>query len=164
MPCRNDHHSYGPSVRRSCHGRPLLAVRPAPPCRLEMSSTYLGSPHLTTRVATVPRPRPFALTGNPSREPSTENSIASRRTHAPHRVQSNRVSASARDAKTLNSFACARLSHPTHDVVTATPFTITFTTAAFDRSSLWLFEASPYRATPKGQPSSLVQHDAFASS
>ena len=45
----------------------------------------------------------------------------------------------------------------THDVINVTPFTITFTTAAFDRSSLWLFEASPYRATPKGQPSSLVQ-------
>jgi Putative transposase len=43
-------------------------------------------------------------------------------------------------------------------------FSITFTTAAFDRSSLWLFEASPYRATPKGEPSYLVQHDAFASS
>ena len=42
-------------------------------------------------------------------------------------------------------------------MVNATPFTITFTTAAFDRSSLWLFEASSYTATPKGQPSSLVQ-------
>ena len=28
----------------------------------------------------------------------------------------------------------------THDVINVTPFTITFTTAAFDRSSLWLFE------------------------
>jgi hypothetical protein len=37
------------------------------------------------------------------------------------------------------------------------PRAITFTTAALDRSSLWLFEASPYRATPKGQPSSFVQ-------
>jgi hypothetical protein len=35
--------------------------------------------------------------------------------------------------------------------------TITFTTAAFDRSSLWLFETSPYRAAPKGLPPSLVQ-------
>ena len=42
--------------------------------------------------------------------------------------------------------------------------TITFTTATFDRSSLWLFEAAPYRATPKGHPSSFVQLDAFASS
>ena len=42
--------------------------------------------------------------------------------------------------------------------------TITFTTTAFDRSSLWQFEASPYRATSKGLPSSFVQHDAFASS
>jgi hypothetical protein len=37
---------------------------------------------------------------------------------------------------------------------------MTFTTAAFDRSSSWQFEASSYTATPKGQPSSLVQHDA----
>jgi hypothetical protein len=42
--------------------------------------------------------------------------------------------------------------------------TITFTTTAFDRSSLWQFEASPYRAASKGLPSSFVQHDAFASS
>jgi len=42
--------------------------------------------------------------------------------------------------------------------------TITFTTAAFDRSSLWQFEASPYRAASKGPPSSFVQRDAFASS
>jgi hypothetical protein len=34
---------------------------------------------------------------------------------------------------------------------------MTFTTAAFGRSSSWLFEASPYRATPKGLPSSFVQ-------
>jgi hypothetical protein len=34
----------------------------------------------------------------------------------------------------------------------------------FDRSSLWQFETSSYTATPKGQPSSIVQHDAFASS
>ena len=32
------------------------------------------------------------------------------------------------------------------------------------RSSTAMFEASPYRTAPKGQPSSLVQHDAFASS
>ena len=43
-------------------------------------------------------------------------------------------------------------------------FSITFTTAAFDRSSLWQFEASPYRAASKGLPSSFVQQDAFASS
>jgi hypothetical protein len=35
--------------------------------------------------------------------------------------------------------------------------TMTFTTAAFGRSSSWLFEASPYRATPKGLPSSFAQ-------
>jgi len=44
------------------------------------------------------------------------------------------------------------------------PLTITFTTSAFDRSSLWQFEASPYRATSKDLPSSFVQHDVFASS
>src|ERR1035441_7875929 len=42
--------------------------------------------------------------------------------------------------------------------------TTTFTTAAFDRSSLWLFGASPCRATPRGLPSSFVQHEAHASS
>ena len=34
---------------------------------------------------------------------------------------------------------------------------MTFTTAAFGRSSSWLFEASPYRAAPKGLPSSFAQ-------
>ena len=38
--------------------------------------------------------------------------------------------------------------------------TITFTTAALDRSSLGQFEASSYKAAPKDLPSSLVQHDA----
>jgi hypothetical protein len=42
--------------------------------------------------------------------------------------------------------------------------TITFTIADFVRSSLWQFEAFPYRTAPKGLPSSLVQHDALASS
>jgi len=42
--------------------------------------------------------------------------------------------------------------------------TMTFTTAAFDRSSSWQFEASSYTATPRGPPSSLLQHDARASS
>src|SRR5260221_970657 len=36
----------------------------------------------------------------------------------------------------------------------------TFTTAAFDRSSFRQFGASPYRATPKGPPSSFAQHGA----
>jgi len=39
----------------------------------------------------------------------------------------------------------------------------TFTTAAFVRSSFRQFEASPYRAAPKGPPSSSVQQNAFAS-
>ena len=42
--------------------------------------------------------------------------------------------------------------------------TVTFTTAAFVRSSSRLFEASSYQAAPKGLPSSFAQHDAFASS
>ena len=60
-----------------------------------------------------------------------------------------------------------RLHSPLHslpDVISSRLLTITFTTAAFDRSSLWRFEAFPYRTAPKGPPSSLVQHDAFASS
>src|SRR6516164_2609131 len=39
---------------------------------------------------------------------------------------------------------------------------MTFTTAAFDRSSSWRFEALPYRTAPKGPPSSLLQHGARA--
>jgi len=39
---------------------------------------------------------------------------------------------------------------------------MTFTTAVFDRSSSWQFEASSYKAAPKGPPSSLVQHGAVA--
>src|SRR5262249_34931251 len=35
---------------------------------------------------------------------------------------------------------------------------------AFDRSSSWQFEASSYTATPRSHPSSLLQHDARASS
>jgi hypothetical protein len=42
--------------------------------------------------------------------------------------------------------------------------TVTFTTAAFVRSSSRLFGASSYQAAPKGLPSSFAQHDAFASS
>jgi hypothetical protein len=61
-------------------------------------------------------------------------------------------------------FACARLSHPYLTQSKPRLLTMTFTTAAFDRSSSWQFEATPYRATPKGLPSSLVQHDTFASS
>ena len=34
--------------------------------------------------------------------------------------------------------------------------TITFTTAALDRSSLWQFEASSYKAAPEGPPPSVA--------
>jgi hypothetical protein len=61
-------------------------------------------------------------------------------------------------------FACARLSHPYMTQSLPRLLTMTLTTAAFDRSSSWLFEASPYKATPKGPPSSLIQHGAFAPS
>jgi hypothetical protein len=42
--------------------------------------------------------------------------------------------------------------------------TVTFTTAAFARSSSRLFEASSYQTASKGLPPSFAQHDAFASS
>ena len=70
--------------------------------------------------------------------------------------------------ESLTSFsqtiACARLSHPHMTRSKPRLLTMTFTTAAFDRSSSWQFEASSYTATPKGHPSSLPQHDACASS
>jgi len=50
--------------------------------------------------------------------------------------------------------------YSTHDVIKATPFTGTFTTAAFDRSSFRQFEASSHKAAPKDLPSSFVQHRA----
>ena len=37
-------------------------------------------------------------------------------------------------------------------------FSTSFTTTVFSQRSMWWFDASPRRATPKGQPSSLVQH------
>src|SRR6266508_3546981 len=42
--------------------------------------------------------------------------------------------------------------------------TTTFSTTAFDRSTLWRFEASSCKATPKDLPSSHVQHGASAPS
>jgi hypothetical protein len=47
-------------------------------------------------------------------------------------------------------FACARLSHPHMTQSLPRLLTMTLTTAAFDRSSSWQFEASPYKATSKG--------------
>jgi len=41
---------------------------------------------------------------------------------------------------------------------------MTFITAAFNRSSSWLFGASSYKAAPKGLPSSVTQHDVSTSS
>jgi hypothetical protein len=60
-------------------------------------------------------------------------------------------------------FVCTRLSSP---YLTCFPrlLTRTFTTTAFDRSSFWRFEACSYKPTSKDLPSSLVQHDACASS
>jgi len=57
-------------------------------------------------------------------------------------------------------FACARLSHSYLTRSLPRLLTMTFTTAAFDRSRSWRFEAFPCRTAPKGPPSSLVQHDA----
>ena len=61
-------------------------------------------------------------------------------------------------------FACARLSHPHMTQSLPRLLTMTLTTAAFDRSSSWQFEASPYKATSKGPPSSLVQHGEYTPS
>src|SRR5262249_36382102 len=57
-------------------------------------------------------------------------------------------------------FTCVRLSHPYLTRSLPRLLTMTFTTAAFGRSSSWRFEASSYKAAPKGPPSSFVQHDA----
>ena len=51
-------------------------------------------------------------------------------------------------------FISIRLSNPHMTRSLSRLLTITFTTAAFDRSSSWLFEAFPYRTAPKDLPSS----------
>ena len=53
--------------------------------------------------------------------------------------------------------------YPTHDVISSRLLTVTFTTAAFDRSSSWLFEACSYKPASKGLPSSPAQHRALTS-
>jgi hypothetical protein len=58
-------------------------------------------------------------------------------------------------------FISIRLSNPHMTRSLSRLLTITFTTAAFDRSSSWLFEAFPYRTAPKDLPSSFVQHNAL---
>ena len=53
----------------------------------------------------------------------------------------------------------------THDVINVTPFNHNVHhRGLWDRSSLWQFEASSYKAAPKGPPSSFVQHGAYAPS
>jgi len=47
-----------------------------------------------------------------------------------------------------------------HDVMYSRLLTMTFTTAAFDRSSSWLFEACSCKPASKGLPSSPAQHHA----
>src|SRR5215472_12874976 len=50
--------------------------------------------------------------------------------------------------------------HSSHDVFYSRLLTMTFTTAAFDRSSSWLFEACFCKPASKGLPSSPAQHHA----
>src|SRR5215468_8579885 len=52
--------------------------------------------------------------------------------------------------------------HSSHDVFYSRLLTMTFTTAAFDRSSSWLFEACFCKPASKGLPSSPAQHHAQA--
>jgi hypothetical protein len=48
--------------------------------------------------------------------------------------------------------------YSSHDVIYSRLLTMTFTTAAFDRSSSWLFEACFCKPASKGLPSSPAQH------
>jgi hypothetical protein len=50
--------------------------------------------------------------------------------------------------------------YSSHDVIYSRLLTMTFTTAAFDRSSSWLFEACFCKPASKGLPSSPAQHHA----
>jgi len=53
--------------------------------------------------------------------------------------------------------------YSSHDVISSRLLTMTFTTAAFGRSSSWLFEACSYKPASKGLPSSPAQHRAHTS-
>lgn len=97
--------------------------------------------------------------------------LRSRRLHAGHRLDSKRVSSRLvpgqrlppvfDDVPTLSTLyqpmTCARLRY-THLTELCSAFSLTLTTTTFDRSSLRWFEASACTATPKGPPSSFVQH------
>src|SRR5258707_11087792 len=61
-------------------------------------------------------------------------------------------------------FACARLSDSYLTCSKTRLLTITFTTAVFGRSSLWQFEASPYRPTSEEHTSYLQPHQYLVSS
>jgi hypothetical protein len=122
---------------------------------------------------------PFPL-ASPTRVSSSEQkpALESRLLHTGHRMDSKQVSSMPLPklghhpgfdvifgfSMLHQRFACARLSNPHMTWLIPRLLTITFTTAAFGRSSLWQFEASSYKTAPKGPPSSLVQHDALASS
>ena len=80
-------------------------------CALPIFRLGLPPPHRS--MATIHRPTPSVRAANPSAptiEPSTENSIASCRTYAPTAFSPTEFLHRLRDAETLNSFACARLS------------------------------------------------------
>ena len=53
--------------------------------------------------------------------------------------------------------------YSTHDVIKPRLLTETFTTAAFDRSSSWLFEACSCKPASKSRPSSPAQHRVLSS-
>src|SRR5215831_7182591 len=122
---------------------------------------------------------PFPL-ASPTRVSSSEQKpgLESHLLHTGHRMDSKQVSSMPLPKLGHHSgfdvifgfsmlhqrFAYACLSNPYMTWLIPRLLTITFTTAAFGRSSLWQFEASSYKTAPKGPPSSLVQHDALASS
>jgi hypothetical protein len=95
----------------------------------------------------------------------------SRRLHAGHHLDSKQVSSRLvpgqrfppgfDDVPTLSTLyqplTCVRL-RSTYLTESCSAFSLTLTTAAFDRSSLRWFEASACTAASKGPPSSSVQH------
>ena len=142
-------------MRQSCHGRPLLAVRPSPPCRPAMSSIRLGFP------SSSPRWRPSVgqhhSLGPPIRAPtietSAENSIASRRTHAPTAFSPTEFLHRLRDAETLNSFTCVRLSQSCLPE-SCSGFSATFTT----HHRLTTAACGGFRSTPDCRPRRTYLH------
>ena len=141
---------------------PSPLLRTGPPAR-HLAVPYGPRPPVTTdpQEDTAPshvpyRERQAGLTSPPCRTPPGQ-SACTRQTHPGTRNTAPVLMPSVLLTTRQQRFACARLPDP-HLTPLTTPFPRSLTTTVFSQRSTRRFEASPRRATPKGLPSSPVQH------